>query len=74
MDVLEFIEELDSDDDREIINFIDYERRPYILKERIDLFMTLDDKDFIMRFRLKKETVLNLLEKIEGQLESVTDR
>ncbi|CAH1971959.1 unnamed protein product [Acanthoscelides obtectus] len=64
----------DDDDDAEIVEFLEYERRPYIVREREDFFHSLDDIDFFVRFRLKKITVLYILSLIEEELESVTDR
>ncbi|CAG9123022.1 unnamed protein product [Plutella xylostella] len=58
-----------SDDDEEIIQYIGtnfYDRR---VAERSDHFNSQRDKDFHRRFRLKKESVLFLLNKIEHKLQ-----
>lgn len=43
--------------------------RPRIFRERADHFERYDEVDFKMRYRLSKETVLFVLEKIEHILE-----
>lgn len=49
-------------------------RRPRWVRDREDHFHTLDDKDFVTRFRLTKRTVLAVLEAIENYLEFPTDK
>ncbi|XP_033218157.1 putative nuclease HARBI1 [Belonocnema kinseyi] len=61
---------ISSDDENDI--FID--RRPRVIKERINYFETLDDLDFIMRFRLSKNSVEELLLEIEHDLQQATQR
>lgn len=63
-----------SDNDDEFVDFIEHRRRPYTVKPRTNPFNDLDDVDFIVRFRLRKQTVLYVLERIEHELEFVTDR
>ncbi|XP_045763464.1 putative nuclease HARBI1 [Maniola jurtina] len=58
----------DSDTDEEYIV-----RRPRWIREREQHFDTLDDKDFVTRFRLTKPTVLSVLESIEDKLEFPTN-
>lgn len=48
-------------------------RRPRWIREREEHFDTLDDKDFVTRFRLTKPTVLSVLESIEDKLEFPTN-
>ncbi|RLU22836.1 hypothetical protein DMN91_005114 [Ooceraea biroi] len=43
------------------------------IRDREDHFHSLDDTDFVMRFRLSKRTILSVLEAIEDQLEFPTD-
>lgn len=75
MDMNQILDLLNSsDDDGEIIDFIEYERRPYIIRQRENYFDVMDEKDFFMRFRLKKATVIQILERIEHELETPTDR
>lgn len=61
----------DEDEDEFIVLAI---RRPRWLRERAEDFDILDDRDFCMRYRLSKSTVLSILEKIEAHLEYETDR
>lgn len=63
-----------SDDDEYFYNFVEYQRRPQIVRQRFNPFEEYDDKDFFIRFRLSKATVLYILELIEGALEHPTDR
>lgn len=64
-----------SDEDEELLQFLEHERRPYKVSEkRPEHFNKWDDTDFQERFRLQKETVLLLLELIEEHLETPTDR
>lgn len=58
----------DSDDDDEFVV-----RRPRWIREREEHFDTLDDKDFVTRFRLTKPTVLSVLESIEDKIEYPTN-
>lgn len=63
-----------NDEDEDIVEFIEEQRRPYIVHERYDAFNELDDVDFVRRFRLSKNTVLFILEQIEEAIETPTDR
>lgn len=63
-----------NDEDEDIVEFIEEQRRPYIVNERYDAFNELDDVDFVRRFRLSKNTVLFILEQIEEAIETPTDR
>lgn len=63
-----------SDEEEEFLDFLEHPRRPYVVKDRFNPFDEYDDLDFFMRFRLKKETVLMVLEQIEEQIETITDR
>ena len=64
--------ENDDDDEDDFIIFAI--RRPRWIRERTDDFDSLDDRDFITRYRLTKPTILSILEKIEHHLEYETDR
>lgn len=44
------------------------ERRPYTIRTKVNHFEFWDDIDFFARFRLKKQTFLSLLSKIECYL------
>lgn len=61
-------EDNDSDDEEFVV------RRPRWIREREVPFHGLDDKDFVTRFRLSKQTVLLVLQAIEDRLEFPTDR
>lgn len=54
----------DSSDDEDL-----FVRRPRWIRVREECFDTLDDKDFVTRFRLTKPTVLSVLESIEDKIE-----
>lgn len=56
----------DDDDDDDLLE--ENERRPYILRNKPQHIEIWDDVDFFSRFRLKKQTVLMLLQNIEEQL------
>lgn len=58
-----------EDSDEEVIT-----RRPRWIKERINHFDDLDETDFKIRFRLSKQTVLNILRDIEDRLEFAMDK
>jgi len=64
--------ENDEDDEDDFIIFA--VRRPRWIRERAEDFDSLDDRDFITRYRLTKPTVLSILAKIEHHLEYETDR
>ncbi|KAB0790733.1 hypothetical protein PPYR_15682 [Photinus pyralis] len=49
-------------------------RRERTFRERPDNFTKWSDQEFTMRFRLQKESVLFLLELIEGQLATISNR
>lgn len=51
-----------------------YVRRPKIYRQRTDCFEKYDELDFYQRFRLRKETVLCLLNKIEERNTLPTNR
>ena len=55
--------ESDDDDDFEFV-----ERRPYTIKNKLDNFRRWDSTEFFERYRLKKDTVLDLLQEIEHRL------
>ncbi|KAK4877683.1 hypothetical protein RN001_010189 [Aquatica leii] len=69
-------QEIDNDDifedDFDIIEIIDY-GFPRQIYRRSEHFDTLDILGFYKRFRLTKETCLNLLVLIEDEIEHVSD-
>lgn len=71
-DILDFLDQLDAIDTIENINNVF--RRPRIYRERPDFFAKYDDVDFFRRYRLSKESVLFLLEKIKVFLEFPSNR
>lgn len=72
MDVEEYF---DIVNDIDLVNIIE-EQMPgeYHLRERIDHFNYWDDVEFFNRFRLSKQSVLVVLNEIEGQIANPTDR
>lgn len=65
---MEIEDEIFVDDDLDIFEIIDYgfPRRNF---ERQDYFNSMDNYSFCKRFRLTKQTTLQILEQIEDQLE-----
>ena len=63
---------LSSSDDDEM--FYPVQRRPRVFRERVNYFETMDDLDFLTRFRLRKMTVETLLLQIEQSLQHATER
>lgn len=65
---------MDSDDDIEIIEYMNFLRRPHIYRERPAHFDNYDETDFMARFRLSKNAVMAVLGLIEDRLQTPTDR
>lgn len=63
-----------EDDDNELNEYVNYVRRPYTIRCRIDHFNKWDDYDFKVRFRLSKETVIEVLNIIKHSISSNSDR
>lgn len=70
----------DSSTDEEI-EFLSYvnryfnkPRRPYLLSTRIDNLNKWDDQDFIARFRFSKNTFKIVLEMVQQEVTTVTQR
>lgn len=61
------------EDDVEIIEIIDV-GIPRQIYQRVDNFHNLSEWEFFKRFRLQKETVLQVLQEIDNQLEYPYDR
>jgi len=72
MDYMDLFE--DDDDEYELIQFLNYHRRVYTVHPRVDHLLKWDDHDFRVRFRLRKDVVLQVLEYIEDEISSPTDR
>lgn len=70
MDLFEIID----DDDQEIVNFINYQRRVYTIRVRVDHMNIWDDEDFRARFRISKDVVIQVLGFINDQISSRSDR
>lgn len=56
-----------DDNDEEIIGFIQG-LRTYTVRERPDHFNLWSDEEFFKRFRLRKDTIRNVLAEIEEHL------
>ncbi|CAK1602659.1 unnamed protein product [Parnassius mnemosyne] len=70
-----FIFEHENDDILENLELLDnIVRRPKTYKERRDYFEEYDDVDFRTRFRLSKESCLDVLQMIEDKLEYPSNR
>jgi hypothetical protein len=71
MDLFELID----DDDEEIVDFLNHQRRMYtIIRVRVDHMTLWDDQDFRIRFRISKDVVIQVLELINDQISSQSDR
>lgn len=66
----------EEDDDYEIIQYLNYQRRQYTVHDRINHnhMLAWDAHDFRLRFRLGKNVVRQLLEYIEDEISFETDR
>lgn len=58
----------------EIINIINRERKVYAPRPHINNYELWDDKEFIQRFRLSKNSVQELLLQIEQDLMHTSER
>lgn len=54
--------------------FFNKPRRPYLLSIRIDHLNKWDDQDFFARFRLSKNTFKIVLEMVQQEVTTVTQR
>ncbi|CAI6356148.1 unnamed protein product [Macrosiphum euphorbiae] len=70
MDLLELFD----DDDNEVIEFLNYQRRLFTVRKRIDHMTIWDDEDFRVRFRISKGVVLQVLGYIDDQISSQSER
>lgn len=67
------MEIFEDDDDIEIIQFLNYQRRLNTVHPRVNHMLEWDDHDFRVRFRLQKDVIQKLLEYIAGEMSSQTD-
>jgi len=78
MDLIErdmvFFEDLvsDEDDDEELFIFV--HRKPYTIRPRPNFFYIYDDNEFVIRFRLRKQTVEWIHALIEDDIKPKTNR
>ena len=68
--VLDIIE----DDDVEIVEFLNYQRRTYTIRVRINHMEFCYDQDFKVRFRISKEVVIEVIGYINEQISSQSYR
>lgn len=73
-DVFEIFEDIFSDDDEAIMEFVERPRRRKIFRNRINHFQIWDDQEFLVRFRISREGVTEVLHKIEESISHVTNR
>lgn len=71
---MDFLEDISSDEDFEIINAIRNRRRPYTVRHRANYYEDLDDVDFFRRFRLTKPSVQYVLNMIINNIQHQTNR
>ena len=62
-----------DDDYIKLNEYMNYQRRPYVVHCRVD-HLLWDDYDFKVRFRLSKETVIEVLNLIAHYISTNTDR
>ena len=67
-------DEILFDDDEEIEAVIRLQRRPRLLRQRVDYLLEFDDHDFQDRFRISKETFRVVLGLVESQVIPPSDR
>lgn len=72
-DIVEIFQDLLSDDE-EIVEVVERPRRPKVYRNRIDHFNQWDNKEFLNRFRITKESVTQVLGHIEGLIAHPTNR
>lgn len=66
-----------SDEDDNILRYIRHinkRRKDRVVRPRPNHFAIWDEKEFIARFRLSKETVHMIIQKIENTIRSPTER
>ena len=68
-EISDLFEAFDAIETVEILTNASLFTRPHIYRERQDYFTKYDDKDFFIRYRLSKASVLFLLQQIEHLLE-----
>lgn len=67
----------DEDSEEEFVDMmlhIAFPRRPKIFRKRVDYFTELRDNEFFDRFRLSKDAVLYVVNKIRSKIQSPTTR
>lgn len=73
-DFFDVFEELLTDDEDDLINFVEAPRRDRQFRDRPDHFNLWNDQEFVTRFRISKRSVENLLEQIGHFLERPTNQ
>lgn len=64
-----------SDEDENILRYVrQIRRKDRVVRLRPNHFAIWDEKEFITRFRLSKETVHMIIQKIEDTIRSPTER
>lgn len=64
MDAIRLVDRLDNSSDDEVV-------QPRTIKQRANYFDSFNEVEFAARFRLRKQTVLEVLKLIEGSLEKI---
>lgn len=70
----EFFDSLEAVETVELLASPRFFTRPRVYRERPDFFTQYDDKDFFVRYRLSKDSVIFVLQKLEHILEYPDDR
>lgn len=63
-----------DDDNKELLEFLNYQSRPYFLQFRIDHSNKWDDRDFKIKFRLFKEMVMEVLNVLQQSISTDSER
>lgn len=66
--LIDFFDELDDEEHRDVVG-----RRQYRMMDRLQVD-AFDDVDFIFRFRLSKQTFVDVLDMIRADLEYIMPR
>lgn len=73
-DLFDVFEELLTDDEDDLINFVEAPRRDRQFRDRPDHLNLWNDEEFVTRFRISKRSVENLRQQIGHFLERRTNQ
>lgn len=73
-DLFEIFDDFLTDDEEDIIQIVEAPRDPRVFRDRIATLDYWNDKEFIARFRVSKQSTEDLIELVGDQLRHITDR